>query len=63
MKTLRSYIRGDWHEAQSGLVPLVNPSTEETIAQAAFSANPQTGKLKALMWTATPWRGTRMCRP
>src|SRR4051812_13764495 len=34
MKTLRSYIRGDWHEAKSGLAPLVNPSTEETIAQA-----------------------------
>src|SRR3954465_14378707 len=34
MKALRSYIRGNWHEAQSGLVPLVNPSTEETIAQA-----------------------------
>ncbi|HEY4561782.1 MAG TPA: aldehyde dehydrogenase family protein, partial [Thermoanaerobaculia bacterium] len=34
MKTLRSYIRGDWHEAKSGLVPLVNPATEETIAQA-----------------------------
>lgn len=34
MKTLRSYIRGDWHEAKTGLVPLVNPSTEETIAQA-----------------------------
>ena len=34
MKTLRSYIRGNWHEAKSGLVPLVNPSTEETIAQA-----------------------------
>ena len=34
MKTLRSYIRGNWHEATSGLVPLVNPSTEETIARA-----------------------------
>ena len=34
MKTLRSYIRGNWHEATSGLVPLVDPSTEETIAQA-----------------------------
>jgi 3,4-dehydroadipyl-CoA semialdehyde dehydrogenase len=34
MKTLRSYIRGDWHEAKTGLVPLLNPSTEETIAQA-----------------------------
>src|SRR3954453_20537028 len=34
MKTLRSYICGNWHEATSGLVPLVNPSTEETIAQA-----------------------------
>jgi 3,4-dehydroadipyl-CoA semialdehyde dehydrogenase len=34
MKTLRSYICGNWHEAKSGLVPLVDPSTEETIAQA-----------------------------
>jgi oxepin-CoA hydrolase/3-oxo-5,6-dehydrosuberyl-CoA semialdehyde dehydrogenase len=34
MKTLRSYIRGNWHEATSGLTPLVDPSTEEVIAQA-----------------------------
>jgi oxepin-CoA hydrolase/3-oxo-5,6-dehydrosuberyl-CoA semialdehyde dehydrogenase len=34
MKTLRSYICGNWHEARSGLAPLVDPSTEETIAQA-----------------------------
>ena len=27
---------------------------------ANFSSSPQTGKLKALMWTATPPRGTRM---
>ena len=30
---------------------------------AAFSARPQAGKLNALMWTATPWRGTRTCCP
>jgi oxepin-CoA hydrolase/3-oxo-5,6-dehydrosuberyl-CoA semialdehyde dehydrogenase len=35
MKTLRSYVRGNWHEATSGFVPLVDPSTEETIAQAS----------------------------
>ena len=33
------------------------------IAAAAFSAKPQAGKLKALMWTATPRRGTRTCCP
>ena len=35
MKTLRSYVCGRWHEAQSGFVPLVDPSTEETVAQAS----------------------------
>jgi oxepin-CoA hydrolase/3-oxo-5,6-dehydrosuberyl-CoA semialdehyde dehydrogenase len=35
MKTLRSYVGGRWHEATSGFAPLVNPSTEETIAQAS----------------------------
>src|SRR6476469_7327049 len=35
MKTLRSYIRGNWHEAKSGFAPLVDPATEETIAQAS----------------------------
>ena len=30
---------------------------------ANFSSRPQTGKLKALMCTATPPRGTRMCVP
>ncbi|HEV2844474.1 MAG TPA: 3,4-dehydroadipyl-CoA semialdehyde dehydrogenase [Thermoanaerobaculia bacterium] len=34
MKTLRSYVRGNWHEATSGLVTLVDPSTEEEIARA-----------------------------
>jgi len=33
------------------------------IATAAFSAKPQAGKLKALMCTATPRRGTAMCWP
>ena len=30
---------------------------------ASFSSIPQQGKLKALMWTATPSSGTQMCRP
>src|SRR5215470_6094207 len=34
LKTLRSYVCGRWHEARSGLAPLVNPSTEEVVAQA-----------------------------
>jgi len=35
MKTLRSYVCGKWHTADSGFRPLVNPSTEEQIAQAS----------------------------
>jgi 3,4-dehydroadipyl-CoA semialdehyde dehydrogenase len=35
MKTLRSYVCGSWHEARSGFVSLVNPSTEEEIARAS----------------------------
>ena len=35
MKILRSYVRGTWHEAQSGFATLVNPSTEEEIARAS----------------------------
>lgn len=34
MKTLRSYVCGSWHEAKSGLAPLLNPSTEEVVATA-----------------------------
>jgi oxepin-CoA hydrolase/3-oxo-5,6-dehydrosuberyl-CoA semialdehyde dehydrogenase len=34
MKTLRSHVCGEWHEATSGLATLVNPSTEEPIARA-----------------------------
>ena len=30
---------------------------------ASFSSIPQQGKLKALMWTATPSSGTQRCRP
>ncbi|MEE8524066.1 MAG: 3,4-dehydroadipyl-CoA semialdehyde dehydrogenase [Thermoanaerobaculia bacterium] len=33
MKTLRSYVLGRWHEAASGFVPLVDPSTEAEIAR------------------------------
>jgi 3,4-dehydroadipyl-CoA semialdehyde dehydrogenase len=35
MKTLRSYIAGDWHEASDGFVTLVDPSTEEPVARAS----------------------------
>lgn len=34
MKTLRSYVCGNWHEATAGHTPLVNPSTEDVIARA-----------------------------
>ena len=30
-------------------------------AAASFSSIPQTGKLKALIWTSTPLRAVRMC--
>jgi 3,4-dehydroadipyl-CoA semialdehyde dehydrogenase len=33
MKTLRSFVSGRWHEAGGGFVPLVDPSTEEKIAE------------------------------
>jgi oxepin-CoA hydrolase/3-oxo-5,6-dehydrosuberyl-CoA semialdehyde dehydrogenase len=35
MKTLRSHAAGTWHEARTGFVPLLNPSTEEQIARAS----------------------------
>ncbi len=47
MKTLRSYVAGNWHEAKSGFVPLVNPATEEEVARAS-SAGIDFGE--ALAW-------------
>src|SRR5204863_3776091 len=35
MKTLKSYARGAWHQAAAGFSTLVDPSTEEPIAQAS----------------------------
>ena len=35
MRTLRSYIAGRWHEADSGFSTLYDPSTEEPIARAS----------------------------
>ena len=35
MKTLRSYVCGDWYEATEDFVTLVDPSTEEEVAQAS----------------------------
>ena len=42
---------------------LLTTGTPARSATAAFSAKPQAGKLKALMCTATPRRGTAMCCP
>ena len=44
----------------AGLVQVGMPARKE---QASFSAKPQAGKLKALMWTATPRSGTCTCCP
>lgn len=35
MKTLKSYVCGRWYEAPDGFATLVNPSTEEAVAQAS----------------------------
>ncbi len=35
MKRLQSYVEGRWHTAESGFVPLVDPCSEETIAEAS----------------------------
>jgi oxepin-CoA hydrolase/3-oxo-5,6-dehydrosuberyl-CoA semialdehyde dehydrogenase len=35
MKTLRSYIAGNWHEATDGFATLVDPSTEQPVARAS----------------------------
>ena len=35
MKTLRSHVQGKFHQAADGLVDLVDPCTEETIARAS----------------------------
>ena len=35
MKTLRSFVQGEWHEASSGFATLVDPCTEEGIARAS----------------------------
>ena len=35
MKTLRSYVSGNWHEAESGFAELIDPCSEEPIARAS----------------------------
>lgn len=35
MKTLRSHVGGSWYEAKTGFTPLLDPCTEEPIAQAS----------------------------
>jgi len=46
MKTLRSFVCGEWHEAGSGFRELVNPTTEEPIGRAS-SAGLDFGKALA----------------
>jgi 3,4-dehydroadipyl-CoA semialdehyde dehydrogenase len=33
LRVLRSFVAGHWHEADTGLVPIVNPATEEPIGR------------------------------
>ncbi|MEM1206514.1 MAG: 3,4-dehydroadipyl-CoA semialdehyde dehydrogenase [Acidobacteriota bacterium] len=35
MKTLRSYVLGNWHEATTGFIPLFDPATGQQIARAS----------------------------
>ena len=35
MTTVRSYLQGEWHEAQAGWVSLIDPCSEEPIARAS----------------------------
>ena len=35
MTTLRSYLQGEWHEAESGWVSLIDPCSEQPIARAS----------------------------
>jgi 3,4-dehydroadipyl-CoA semialdehyde dehydrogenase len=35
MKIVRSHVEGKWYEASSGFVPLIDPCTEEVLAQAS----------------------------
>ena len=44
----------------AGFTMLGTPARKEV---ANFSSIPHTGKLKALIWTATPSIGTQICRP
>ncbi len=52
-----------WARIAEEVAGLVRTGTPASSATAAFSNRPQAGKLKALMCTATPWRGTAMCWP
>lgn len=33
MKTLQSYVNGEWHEPMEGFAPLANPATEESVGR------------------------------
>ena len=44
----------------AGLIRLGTPARN---AGASFSSGPQTGKLNALIWIATPRKGVAMCWP
>jgi hypothetical protein len=44
------------HLTGQDVVSFTTTGTPARIAGASFSSRPQHGKLKALMWTAQPWR-------
>ncbi len=50
-----------WASHAVAVAGLASTGTPESSATAAFSHRPHDGKLKALMWMATPRRGTDRC--
>src|ERR671923_530782 len=52
-----------WASQAVGEAGFTSTGTPDRSAGAAFSQNPQAGKLNALMKTATPFVGTRKCWP
>lgn len=54
MKTLRSYVSGEWYVATEGYVPLVNPSTEEEIARVSSAGLDTAAALEHALTTGGP---------
>ncbi len=54
METLRSYVRGQWHEASEGFRSLVDPSTGEEIGRASSAGLDFAGALEFARETGGP---------